>query len=102
MTDQDNLRDRIAELIDPNAWRMHRIPNMPGWSESTEVIEPSREKAQAIIDELRTDEAIERVARGICRRNWPKNDDFVHYWHWYSDDFRADARAAITALLGEH
>ena len=52
MTDQDNLRDRIAELIDPNAWKMHRIPEMPGWPESTELIEPSREKAQAIIDEL--------------------------------------------------
>lgn len=52
-------------------------------------------------DQLRTDEAVERVARGICRRNWPKNEDFVHYWHWYCDDFRADASAAIDALLGE-
>lgn len=52
MSDQDNLRDRIAELIDPNAWKMHRIPEMPGWPESTELIEPSREKAQAIIDDL--------------------------------------------------
>lgn len=50
---------------------------------------------------LRTDEAVERVARGICRRNWPKNEDFVHYWRWYCDDFRADASAAIDALRGE-
>ena len=52
MTDRDILRDRIAELIDPNAWKMHRMPEMPGWPESAELIEPSREKAQAIIYEL--------------------------------------------------
>lgn len=51
---------------------------------------------------LRTDEAVERVAQGICRRNWPKDSDFEHYWRRYGDDFRADARAAITALLGDH
>lgn len=52
-------------------------------------------------DQLRTDEAVDLVARGICRRNWPKDSDFEYYWRRYGDDFRADARAAITELLGE-
>lgn len=51
--------------------------------------------------QLRTDEAVERVARAICRRNWPDDEDFKHYWLRYGDDFRDDARAAIDALLGE-
>ncbi|WP_181275992.1 hypothetical protein [Brevibacterium oceani] len=50
-------------------------------------------------DQLRTDEAVERVARGICRRNWPKDLDYEYYWRRYGDDFQSDARAAITALL---
>lgn len=65
------------------------------------TLESHRRGAKWQRDELRTGEAIERVARAICRRNWPKNEDFKYYWMRYGDDFRADARSATDALLGE-
>ena len=89
MTDQDNLRDRIADLL----WRTEE----KSWED----------QAQAIIDQLRTDETVARLA------NFLHNDDVGETLNEHEESCRIPdcnerdlyaeyALAAINALLGEH
>ena len=52
-------------------------------------------------DQLRTDEAIELVARGILYSEFPGDEENCDYhWKFFSDHYLKQARTAITALLG--
>lgn len=58
--------------------------------------------AHAVFNTLRTDEAVERVARGMCRLEWPDDGDCQYHWENFADQwYRVRARAAIAALLEE-
>lgn len=50
-------------------------------------------------DQLRSDEAVERVARELCERT--AQIPFEQAPGFIQEAWRGDARAAITALLGE-
>ena len=91
-----DLRDRLSGVIDRalSAW-MTVDDALDGTDEGSE----QDFVAQAVIDQLRTDEAIERVAQAIGE--WEPED-------WDNPEFREDrafwtdkARTAINALLGE-
>lgn len=52
--------------------------------------------------DLRTDEAIERVAVTLLNNDWPSDEgDREYHWKHFADSYREEARAAIDALFGE-
>lgn len=111
MTDQDNLRDRIAEVVHDENERLRsengtRYTSLR-YDELPDIHRENRESiAQAIIDELRTDEAVARLA------NFLHNDDVGETLNEHEESCRMPdcnerdlyveyAHAAINALLGE-
>lgn len=68
----------------------------------TRMVHPFIEGSRWMRDQLRTDEAIERVARSVARldpdEEWP-NETIID--DEYRDECFETARAAIAALLGE-
>lgn len=78
MTDQDNLRDRIAKVIEPGDWRVRESCALPlGHPGRDAVVRASRERAQAIIDELGL--TTETHAATHAKRNMTR---ITGAWEW--------------------
>lgn len=93
------LRERIARIINPSHF-------VGAYFCTPEGQQAARDKADAILALLQSDEAVERVARALAREgsdNPDREAETVHgttgpvWLLFYADD----ARAALAALLGD-
>lgn len=91
------------DLADDAAVRHHAFESMTG-EDNERIRYGFWNGAKWQREQLRTDEAVERVAAGVHKAA----DHFGHYTPWaklpehVQEDWRRPARAAIDALLGEY